>query len=125
MSDLNNCSIVGRLTKDAELKHVGANNTALVSFTVANNTGFGQYARTNFFNVNVWGKAGENLLQYLTKGKQVGVTGTMENNKWTDNQGLQHDSWTIKSTGDIMLLASPKGQGNSYDEAPEVDETVF
>lgn len=125
MSDLNNCSIVGRLTEDAELKHVGANNTALVSFRIANNTGFGQYARTNFFNVNVWGKAGESLLQYLTRGKQVGVTGTMENNSWVDNQGVRRDNWTIKSTGDIMLLASPQQRGTGGVTPTESDEVVF
>lgn len=113
MADLNNCSIIGRLTADAERKEVGANGTILISFNVANDTGFGQYACTNFFRVNAWGKQADAIYQYLTKGKQVGVTGTMENKKWTDNNGQSHDQWTITVTGPITLLASPQGIGNN------------
>ena len=81
MADLNSCSFTGRLTKDAEVVTVGAKGTQITKFSMANNTGFGTYARTNFFNVQIWGKAGVAVSQYLTKGKQVAVTGVLENNK--------------------------------------------
>lgn len=119
MSDLNNCTIVGRIVRDAEMKQVGANGTTLVTFTIANNTGYGQYAKTNFFAVNAWGKQAQSIVQYLTKGKQVGVTGTMENNSWTGQDGVKHDSWVIKAMGDICLMASPKSSETSTSVDPE------
>lgn len=108
MADLNSCSFTGRLTKDAETSVVGSKGTSLTKFSIANNTGFGQYERTNFFNCQMWGKAGEAVRQYLTKGKQVAVTGVLENQKWTGNDGVQHDSWTL-TVSSVTLLADSKG----------------
>lgn len=116
MSDLNSVSIVGRLTKDAESRKAG--NSDLVTFGIANNTGFGQYACTNFFNVNAWGKQAMASLPYLTKGKQVALTGTMENRAWMDQQGVKRDCWTITVTGPINLMNSPKDGAPAPTEAP-------
>ena len=49
MSDLNGCTFSGRVTRDAEMTTVGAKNTTIVKWGIANNTGFGQYEKTNFF----------------------------------------------------------------------------
>ncbi len=108
MSDLNNCSFVGRLTKDAVVESVGAKGTQITKFAIANNTGFGTYARTNFFNVTIWGKAGVAVAQYLTKGKQVAVAGVLENQKWTGQDGISHDNWCLTANG-VTLLADGKG----------------
>lgn len=109
MADLNSCSFVGRLTRDAEMQNVGAKGTALVKFAIANNTGYGQYARTNFINVQMWGNTGTNVMRWLKKGKQVAVTGQLENNKWTGKDGLEHDSWTLTCNA-IQLLADASGR---------------
>jgi len=107
MSDLNNCTFIGRITKDATTEMVGNKGTLLTKFSIANNTGFGQYERTNFFNCQMWGKQGQALLEYLKKGKQVGVAGVLENQKWTGQDGAQHDSWTL-TCNSITLLADSK-----------------
>ena len=52
MSDLNCCSFVGRLTRDAVVESIGAKGTQITKFAIANNTGFGSYQKTNFFNTN-------------------------------------------------------------------------
>lgn len=111
MADLNSCSFTGRLTRDAETSTVGSKGTSLTKFAIANNTGFGQYERTNFFNCQMWGKAGESVRQYLTKGKQVAVTGVLENQKWTGNDGVQHDSWTLTVSSVTLLADSKTSQG--------------
>lgn len=112
MADLNACSFTGRVTRDAETVTVGAKGTTITKFSIANNTGFGQYAKTQFFNVQVWGKAGEGVKPYLVKGKQVALNGTLENQKWTGNDGVEHDSWTLTAQS-ITLLADAKGEGSS------------
>lgn len=107
MSDLNSCSFTGRVTKDAVVESIGAKGTQITKFSIANNTGFGQYAKTNFFNVQVWGKAGVAIAEYLKKGKQIAVTGMLENQKWTGKDGLEHDSWNLTCQS-VTLLADAK-----------------
>ena len=107
MSDLNCCSFTGRVTKDAVVESIGAKGTQITKFSIANNTGFGQYAKTNFFNVQVWGKAGVAIAEYLKRGKQVAVTGMLENQKWTGKDGLEHDSWNLTCQS-VTLLADAK-----------------
>ena len=124
MSDLNNCTFIGRVTRDAELTTVGAKGTSLVKWGIANNTGFGQYERTNFFNCQMWGKQGEGIRQYLTKGKQVAVSGTLENQQWTGNDGTKHDSWVL-TVDKITLLADSKNASSATAEASSSEETVF
>lgn len=114
MSDMNVCTLTGRLTKDAETRTMQS-GAVLVTFAIANNTGFGQYACTNFFEVNAWGKQVAAILQYLTKGKQVGISGTLENKAWTDNNGVKHDKWVLTAQGAITLL----GGGSK----PDVEES--
>lgn len=107
MADLNVCTFVGRLTKDAELKTVGAKATPLATFSIANNTGFGQYAKTQFFDCQMWGRSGESVVQYLTKGKQIAVTGTLEDNSYTNGTGQVVRAMRLTVT-QLSLLADAK-----------------
>lgn len=115
MADLNNVTVVGRVVRDAEMRTAGA--SVLTEFTVANNTGFGQYACVNFFKVVLWGKRATSLNPYLLKGKQVGVTGCMENKTWMDQNGVKHDSWTI-TANDVCLMANSQQQNAAPNNAP-------
>lgn len=112
MSDMNVCTFIGRCTRDAETTQVGTKGTSLTKWAIANNTGFGQYERTNFFNCQMWGKQGEGLSPLLKKGKQIAVTGTLENLSWTSTDGAVHDTWTLTVT-QVTLLADPKGFSNA------------
>ena len=120
MADLNSCSFTGRVTRDAVVESVGAKGTQITKFGMANNTGFGQYAKTNFFNVQVWGQAGAAIAQYLKKGKQIAVTGQLENQKWTGKDGLEHDSWNLTCQSVTLLAdAVTKSQETPiFNEAP-------
>lgn len=123
MSDMNVCTFIGRVTRDAETSMIGAKNTALTKWGIANNTGFGQYEKTNFFNCQMWGKQGESIKQYLVKGKQICVTGQLEDTTWTDDNGVKHPQWTL-TVSQVSLLADSKNAqqqasetaGSSYDD---------
>lgn len=121
MADLNNCTFTGRLTKDATVESIGAKGTQITKFSMANNTGFGTYAKTNFFNVQIWGKAGVAVAQYLTKGKQVAVAGVLECNRWTSQDGQQHEAWNL-TANNVTLLAD---SGNKVPETANADEPVY
>ncbi|NOQ35082.1 MAG: single-stranded DNA-binding protein [Methylococcaceae bacterium] len=68
---MNKLIITGRLTRDAEVRYIPS-GTAVLSFSVANNTGYGKNEKTHFFNCSLFGKRAEGRLQeFMKKGKQV------------------------------------------------------
>jgi len=84
-SDVNHVVLIGRLTRDAELKYT-ANGSAVSKFSIAVNrnrkVGDTWQDEANFFDVTLWGNRGEKLNQYLTKGKQIGVQGELRQSRW-------------------------------------------
>lgn len=110
MADVNSWVATGRLTRDAEFK-VLPSGTELVTFDLANNTGFGQYAKTLFVTVNFWGKAGKNMLPYLTKGKGVAISGgEIELQQWASKQDGSTQKKVVVNTSKVDFL--PSGSSN-------------
>jgi single-strand DNA-binding protein len=114
MSDMNNCSFTGRLTADA-VKKVLPTGKDLVEFSMAVNFGWGDYAKTLFMTVNMWGKAGSAVHPYLCKGKAVGVTGSIELQKWTSKQDGSQQQKLVLSCNQLTLLADGKGKTSDDD----------
>ena len=85
---LNRVALVGRLTRDPELRRTG-NGTAVTSFTLAVDRNFstrdGQEAY--FINCVVWRKPAENVAQYCSKGSLVSVDGRIQTRSYDNNQG--------------------------------------
>jgi len=105
MNDLNSVSIVGRLTRDAELKSTGG--SSVCKFSMASN----RYKdETNYFDVQCWGKLAESLGQYLVKGKQVAVGGELRQERW--QQDGQTRSRVVIVAGSVQLLG---GKSESQD----------
>lgn len=88
MTDLNTVVIIGRLTRDSELKYTQG-GTAVSKFAIACNKrrkdGDQWKDEASFFDVVLWGKSAEGLNQYLTKGKQVAIEGELNQNRWTQD----------------------------------------
>jgi single-strand DNA-binding protein len=130
MSDLAIAVIVGRLTRDAELKYTNSGQ-AVCHFSVATGSRRKKadqwVEESSFWDVDLWGKQGESINQYLTKGKLVAVEGTMRQDKW--EQDGQSRSKTVISASTVQLLGSPGGQGagggsgNSSLERPQQSAT--
>ena len=86
---MNNVSLVGRLTKDPELRTISTGN-ATCSFTVAVNRQFTNAngeRETDFINCVIWGKQAENLVKYCTKGSLVGVIGRIQTRNYDGQDG--------------------------------------
>ena len=85
MADVNHVVLVGRLTRDAELKYTPG-GAAVCKFSLAINrrrkNGEEWTEEVNFFDIVLWGRQGEALNQYLVKGKQVAVEGELRQNRW-------------------------------------------
>ena len=112
--DINNVVLVGRITKDAELKYT-AGGTALSSFSIASSRRVKKADEwkdeTSFFELALWDKQAESLNKYLLKGTQVGVAGELRQDRWEkDGQKFSKIQVFVNS---IQLLGSPKGTGAS------------
>jgi single-strand DNA-binding protein len=119
MADLNHVALIGRLTRDAELKYT-ANGQAVCKFSVAVNrrrkNGDQWEDEPNFFDVVLWGRQGETLNQYLIKGKQVGVDGELRQDRWT--QDGQNRSKVEIVAANLQLLGGGAGTGGGNGGAP-------
>ncbi len=101
--DINSINIIGRLTKDAELNYSGA-GAAIVNFSIAvdHMKKKDGTADTSFFNCKVFGKLGETLHKYMTKGKQVAIRGYLKQERW-EKDG-QKQSRVVVNCEEIELL---------------------
>lgn len=86
---MNKVILLGRITKDTELKSVGQNNTSVSNFTLAINKKFKKEGEPDaeFINCQAWGKTAETLVKYCEKGSQICVVGRLQVRKWVDNDG--------------------------------------
>ena len=113
-ADINSVTIVGRLTKDAELKYTN-NGSAVTTMGLAVNRsrkdGDQWVEEANFFDVSLWGKRGESLNQYLKKGTKLAVSGELRQERW-EHDG-QKRSRVVIHASNIQLLGGEKPQGQN------------
>ena len=87
---LNHITIMGRLTRDPELRRTGT-GTAVASFTVAVDRDFGGRdggeRETDFIDCVAWRQTGEFVSKYFTKGSMIVVSGRLQIRNWTDKEG--------------------------------------
>ena len=107
MSDLNVMTITGRLVKDAVKKSFPQSGISYAIFDVANNTGFGDYAKANYFKCQLIGRRADSLTQYLTKGQLVSISGELNKNDWTNKEGNLVKDWQL-TVDKINLISTGK-----------------
>ena len=87
----NTVILTGRLTADPELKTTNS-GVYVCSFTIANDTGFGDNKKTNFINIVTWKGTAEFVSKYFTKGMLIGIEGYIQSRKWQDKEGNSRTS---------------------------------
>lgn len=90
---MNKAILMGRLTKDPELRYTNTNNTAVCSFTLAIDRRFqrqGEERQADFIPIVAWNKLAEFCGKYFQKGQQVAVVGRIQTRTWDDNDGKRH-----------------------------------
>jgi single-strand DNA-binding protein len=122
MNDHNSVSLVGRLTRDGELKYIPS-GLALLKFSLAVNRskkeGDGYKDIASFFDCVLWGKMGESLAQYLAKGKQVVVSGSLEQERWEQDGAAR--SRVVVNVQSLQLLGGDKKSEKPEARAPDGD----
>ena len=116
---LNSVCLVGRMTKDAELRYTPSNQ-AVATFSLAVNRNFKSQngeRETDFINCVIWRQQAENLANWAKKGALIGITGRIQTRSYENQQG-QRVYVTEVVANDFQLLESRKdregGQSQGY-----------
>lgn len=89
---MNKVILVGRLTKDIELRYTQTNNKPVASFSLAVDRKMvnpGEERKSDFFNIVAWNKLAEVTSKNLSKGVRVGIVGTIQNRCWEKEDGTK------------------------------------
>ena len=83
---INKVILMGRMTRDPELRHTGK-GTPVTTFSIAIDNGYGDNKRTDFVNCLAWNKTAEFVTKYFTKGKMIIVIGRITTRSWETQDG--------------------------------------
>ena len=119
---LNHIVIMGRLTRDPELRRTGS-GIAVASFTVAVDRDFGGRdggeKETDFIDCVAWRQTGEFVSKYFTKGSMIVVSGRLQIRNWTDKEGNKRRSAEV--VADNVYFGDSKRDGaapGGFDQTP-------
>lgn len=114
--DLNRATILGRLTRDPEVRTTGSGQSVTTIGVATNRTWTDQSGtkqdRTEYHDCVFWGKLAEIAGQYLSKGRRVYVEGRLQTRDWTGQDGVKKYRTEIVAENMIML-DGPRGDGNA------------
>jgi len=117
---LNHIVIMGRLTRDPELRYTQS-QTPVASFTVAVDRDFGgrdgAEKQTDFIDCSAWRQTGEFVSKYFRKGSMIVVSGRLQSRKWQDRDGNNRTSWEI-SADNVYFGESRRDADSGSFEAP-------
>lgn len=102
---MNSVNLVGRLTREPELRRT-QDGTAVCSYALAVKRPMVKDA-TDFPECVSWRQSAEFLAQYGHKGDLVAVSGTLQSRKWTDKEGKSHTTWEVVTTN-VELVSSKR-----------------
>ena len=122
---MNKVILMGRLTRDPEVRYTQTNNTLVASFSLAVNRRFarqGEERQADFINIVAWNKTGEFCSKYFKKGQQVGVIGRIQTRTWDDEQGQKH--YVTEVIAEEAYFADSKRDGDVSDFGNTFGETV-
>lgn len=118
-NDINHVTIVGRLTRDAEISYLPS-GAAVAKISIAVNrsrkNGDQWVEEVSYFDSAIFGKTAENLKPYLSKGKQIGLEGHLKQDRW-EKDGQKFSRISIIADNVQLLGGRSDGDGSGYSGA--------
>lgn len=109
MADLSLYIVIGRLTRDAEVKNVPSGKS-VTQFTLASNPSWNREDPALFMECQMWGDRGAKVADYLRRGTKVSAVGTLKQESWAGTDGQKKSRYRL-DVSDIGLLDSRKEEG--------------
>ena len=112
----NKVILMGNLTRDPETRAAGAGQ--VTSFAIAVNDTWtdkegNRQERANFIDCDAWGKTGETIAKYLSKGRQILVEGSLRQDTWEDKETGKNRSKLSVTVSSFSFVNDGKGGGNA------------
>ena len=120
---MNKVVLIGRLTRDPELRYTG-NNTPVASFSLAVNRNYSNQQgerEADFINIVVWRKQAENCSKYLNKGSKIAVVGSLQNRTY-EVDGVKRYATDIVASEIEFLNSRASGESTAKDDAEPVSD---
>ena len=132
---INKAILMGRLTRDPELRHTG-NGTAVCNFSIAIDSGYGDNRSTDFINCVAWNKTAEFVEKYFTQGRMIIVIGRIQTRTWEGQDGKKNYTTEVvasevsfgetkRSSDESASTFAPAASVASVPEMPEATEDDF
>jgi single-strand DNA-binding protein len=123
MANLNKVMLIGNLTRDPELR-VTPKGTAICTFSIAVNRKFkddsgGEREEVTYIDIEAWGKSGENISKYCTKGRPLFVEGRLRLDQWEDKTTKEKRSRMKVVLENFQFLGGGRGEGGAAGEGGE------
>ena len=115
---MNKVILMGRLTRDPEVRYGGANNTAVARYSIAVDRRFKREGQptADFFNCTSFGKQGEFVEKYIRKGTKVVIEGELQNDNYTNKEGqMVYGTRIIVNSIEFAESKNAQGGGSSFD----------
>ena len=126
---LNKVILMGRLTKDPELRHTGTGKP-VATFTVASDNGYGENKKTDFINCVAWDKTAEFVKNWFAKGRMIIVVGKLSTRSWESADGRKNYATEVTAHevhfGDSKKDEAEPKDPEEFEELPfsELDEDL-
>jgi single-strand DNA-binding protein len=123
MGSVNKVILVGNLGRDAELRYTPG-GAAIAKFSLAttekwtDKSGASQ-ERTEWHNIDLWGKQAETLTEYLRKGKQVYVEGRLQTDEYTDKEGNKRKTTRVRCDRVVLLGGGGGARGAAMERGSD------
>lgn len=114
---MNNVILIGRLTRDPELRYTQQTNTAVARFTVAVDRQNGK-KEADFIGCKAFGKTAEVIDRYMSKGRQIAIEGRIQTGNYKDKDGR-----TVYTTAVIVNRVEFIGSRNDNNDSVKADDT--
>ena len=124
---MNNVVLIGRLTKDVELKYIQGTGTPVANFAIAVDrefTGKDGKKEVDFINIQVWGKSAENCSNYIGKGSLVGVQGSIRIDLYQNKEG-ENRKITRVNANRVQFLDTKRSEQENKANANALEYTGF
>lgn len=120
---MNNVSLIGRLTKDPELRTAAGSGTVVCRFTIAVNRQF-KKDETDFINCVAFGKTAETISQYMTKGRQLGIQGSIRTGSYDAQDGTKRYTTDIV-VNNITFISSNQNNSQNQNSPSQTQNTGY
>jgi len=114
---MNKISAAGRLAADSELRFT-PDGDGVLNFRLASDIGFGDKKSTNWFACSLFGKRAQALEQYLKKGQQVTIFGSLVLREWVSKEGIKNVSPDIRVDEVVLSGSKPADSASTPEQKP-------